>query len=92
MEFQYWQLAVVVALVVLVVWGLRAARRTTLAVLAATLLIISGFLLYTLVLNEPYLEQDANSRLDAVALIGIPALLGAGAATLALRHAGSRRD
>jgi hypothetical protein len=91
MEFRYWQLVVVVALPGVVVWGLRTARRTALAVLAATLLIISGFQLYTLVLNEPYLEPDANSRLDAVALIGIPALLGAGSAVLALRHADSRR-
>ncbi|WP_433789228.1 hypothetical protein [Actinoplanes sp. CA-252034] len=90
MEPAFWQLAVIVALIAAAVWGYRTSQRATLAVTAAVLLITSGLLWYTLVLDEPYLESDANSRLDAVALIGIPALLGAGAAVLAFRRTGTR--
>ncbi len=91
MELQYWHFAVVVALVALVVWGLRASWQTTLVGLAGALLIISSLLFYTLVLDEEYLESDLNSRLDSVALIGIPALLGVGLGVFAFTRTRSRR-
>lgn len=91
MEFQYWYLVVAVALVALVMWGFRVSRQRTLLGVAAALLAISGFLLYTLVLDEPSLEHDLDSRLDAWALIGIPAVLGVSLGVLAIKRTRSRR-
>jgi len=90
MVFQYWHLAVVVVLAALVVWGLVASRRRTLFGLAAALLAFSGFALYTLVLDEPDLAHDLNSRVEDLALIGLPAVAGVGIA-LAVMRAGRRR-
>jgi hypothetical protein len=87
MVLQYWHFAVLAGLVALVVWGLRASRRTTLFGLAALLVITGGWLLYTLVLEEPYLDQSVE---DA-ALIGVPVVLGIGLGALALKGTRSRR-
>lgn len=91
MVFQYWHLVVVVALGALVMWGFRVSPQRTLIGLAATLVAASGLLLYTLVLDEPYLESDLDSRLDALALIGIPAILGISLGVLVVKRARSRR-
>ena len=91
MVFQYWHLVVVVVLGALVGWSFRVSRQRALLGLAATLVALSGFLLYTLILDEPYLEHDLNSRLDALALIGIPAILGVGLGLLAVKRHKSRR-
>jgi hypothetical protein len=85
-ELRYWHLAVVVALTALIVWGVRVARRTTVVVSAAILMVLSGWLFYTLVVDEAYLESDLNSRLDVVGLIGVPAALGVGLIVLAVRR------
>jgi hypothetical protein len=90
MVFQSWHLVGVVLLAALVVWGLRVSRRRTLLGLAATLLALSGFALYTLVLDEPYLEHDLNSRLEDVAFIGVPAVVAVGI-VLAVKRVGDRR-
>lgn len=87
MVLQYWHFAVLAGLVALVVWGLRASRRTTLFGLAAFLVITGGWLLYTLVLEEPYLDHGVE---DA-ALIGVPVVLGIGLGALALKGTRSRR-
>jgi NADH:ubiquinone oxidoreductase subunit K len=84
MVLEYWHLAVVAALLALIGWGLRAARQTTLVVLAVTLLLISAFLLYTLVLEETHLESDLNAQVDAILIIATPALAGVALATLAI--------
>jgi uncharacterized membrane protein YedE/YeeE len=91
MVFAYWQPAVVVGLVALVGWGLRASRQRTLLGLAIALVIISGFLLYTLVLEEQHLDQDLNGQLQTLAMIGIPAVLGLGLGALAVKRARSSR-
>jgi uncharacterized membrane protein YedE/YeeE len=91
MVFQYWHLVVVAALGALVVWGFRVSRRLTLLGLAATLVAISGFLLYTLVLEEAHLEADLNSQLETLALIGIPAIMGVSLGVLVVRSARSRQ-
>ncbi|MDI6102097.1 hypothetical protein QLQ12_26110 [Actinoplanes sp. NEAU-A12] len=90
MEFQIWQPVVLVALGALIVWGLLVSRRRTLLGLAIALVTISGFLLYTLVLEEAHLEQDLNAQLDVVALVGIPAILGVVSGVFALRRTGDR--
>ncbi|BAL88236.1 hypothetical protein AMIS_30160 [Actinoplanes missouriensis 431] len=90
MEPQYWQLAVVAAIVGLAVWAYRRSQRATLAVAAVVLLITSGLLFYTFVLDEPYLERDANGLLDIAAWVGIPALLGIAAGALAVRRGSPR--
>jgi hypothetical protein len=41
------------------------------------------------VVDEPYLEHDLNSRLEDLAFIGIPAVLGIGI-LLAVKRAGGR--
>jgi hypothetical protein len=89
MESQYLYLVVVVVLAALVMWGLLASRRRTLLGLGAALVALSGFALYTLVLDEPYLEHDLNSRLEDLAFIGIPAVLGIGV-LLVVKRAGGR--
>jgi hypothetical protein len=89
MEFQFLLVVVAVVLAALLVWGLLVSRRRTLLGLAAALVALSGFALYTLVLDEPYLENDLNGRLDDLAFIGIPALLGVGI-LLAVRRSGGR--
>lgn len=91
MVFQYWHLVVVVALVALVVGAFRVSRQRTLLGLAAALVAISGFLLYTLVLEEQHLEHDLNSWLEVLALIGIPAVLGVGLGMLAIKRTRGRR-
>lgn len=91
MEFEMWHLAVLAAVVTLIGWGLRVSPRPVMAGLAATSLLISGFLLYTLVLEEENIELDLNGKIDTVALIGIPALLGVGLAVLAARRPRSRQ-
>jgi hypothetical protein len=91
MAFQYWHLLVPAALLALIVWGFRAARQATLLTLALTLLATSGFLLNTLVLDEPSLNHDLNSVMDDAALIGIPAVLGAALGALAVKQIMSRR-
>ncbi|GLY08483.1 MULTISPECIES: hypothetical protein [Actinoplanes] len=85
MEFQYWYLAVVAAFLGLIVWGLVAARRKSMFGLAAALIAISGFLLWTLVLEETNIEYDMNSIIDTVAMVGIPAVLGIGLGVFALK-------
>ena len=90
MVFQYWHLAVVVAVAALVVWGLKVSRRRTLLGLGTTLLALSGFALYTLVLDEPNLGHDLNSRLEDLAFIGIPAVIGI-TLMLAVKRSGSRQ-
>jgi len=92
MVFQYWHLVVAVVLGALVMWSFRVSRQRTLLGLAATLVIISFFLLYTLILDEPYLERDLDSRLDALGLIGIPAILGVGLGVLVVKRSRSRRS
>ncbi|GIG90352.1 hypothetical protein [Plantactinospora endophytica] len=87
MVIQYWHLVVIVTLVALAGWGLRVARQRTLLGLAATLLLVSGFLLYTLVIEESAVENGV----DDLALIGIPAVLGVGLGLLAVKHAKARR-
>ncbi|BEL05941.1 hypothetical protein Q0Z83_041320 [Actinoplanes sichuanensis] len=92
MVLQWWHLAVVVAVGALIIWGVRVSRQRTLLGVAAALVVLSGFLLYTLVLEEePYLESDLNGQLETVALIGIPAILGVVLFVVALRRAGTRR-
>jgi len=91
MVFQYWYLVIPVALGALVVWGFRAARQTTLIALAAGLLAVSGFMLNTLVLDEPNLGHDLNSRIEDVAWIGTPAVLGVVFGVLAVKGIMSRR-
>lgn len=83
MAFRYWHLMVPVVLSVLVLWSVRKLSRRTLFSLAVTLLALSAFLLYTLVLGEPYLEPDPDSRREDLVLIGIPAFLGLGFGGLA---------
>jgi hypothetical protein len=87
MVFQYWHLGVVAAVVAVVVWGMLVARRGTLIGLAVTLVIISGWLLYTLVLDEPYLDHDA----DTAVMIGTPAVVGVVFGLLAVRNPWARR-
>ena len=60
--------------------------RRLLAV-AVALLVLSGFLLYTLVLGEPYLEPDRNAMVENAVAIGVPGLAGLVVAALALRRA-----
>lgn len=91
MVFQYWHLAIPVALGALVVWGLRVARQATLLALAAALLAVSGFLLYTLVLEETNLQHDLNSQVEDAALIGVPAVLGLTFGVIALKRIMGRR-
>jgi hypothetical protein len=88
-EPEYWHLAVVGAVIALLVWGWRTARRTTLIVCAVVLMALSGFLLYTLVLEEQFVESDLNSMLEAGAMIGIPALLAVAFGAFAIRLRGS---
>lgn len=64
---------VIVGLVVLAFW--RAPRPAAFG-LGAALLLLSLFLLNTLILDEPFVEKDLNSNLDAAAMIGVPAVLG----------------
>lgn len=90
MVFQYWHLVVVVVLAALVVWGLLVSRRRTLLGLAVALLAFSGFALYTLVLDEQYLDHDVNSRLEDTAFIGVPAVIAIGI-MLAVKRVGGRR-
>ncbi|MEU4624787.1 hypothetical protein AB0G04_33050 [Actinoplanes sp. NPDC023801] len=87
MEFQYWHLGVVAAFVILVIVGMRVSTRRTLVGLGAALMLAAGFLFYTLILDEEYLDMDANARLDAAALIGVPAVLGVGLVLLAVKRA-----
>jgi hypothetical protein len=89
-EPEYWHLAVIGAVIALLVWGFRTARRTTLVVCAAVLTALSGFLLYTLVLEEPFLDSDLNSRLETGAMIGIPALLAVAFGFFAIRQRSPR--
>lgn len=91
MVFQYWHLVIPVALCALVVWGLRVTRQATLLGVAVTLLAVSGFLLYTLVLDEPNLGHDLNSRIEDVAWIGVPAVLGLAFGVFAVKRIMSRR-
>ncbi|GAA2505801.1 hypothetical protein [Winogradskya humida] len=88
MVFQYWHLGVVAAVAAVVVWGMLAARRATLIGLAATLVVISGWLLYTLVLDEPYIDHDA----ETVVMIGTPAVVGVVFGLLAVRNPWTRRQ
>lgn len=89
MELKLWQLLVMVPVLavagVLAVWAFRTSPRRALLGGAAALVAISGFLLYTLVLDEPSLGHDLNSRLDEVGLIGVPAVLGVGLGVFAVR-------
>lgn len=87
MVLQYWHFAVLAAVAALVLWGLRASRRPTLFGLAALLVITSGWLLYTLVLEEPAINQE----IEDVALIGLPAVLGLGLGVLAIKGTRGRR-
>ncbi|GAB2574465.1 hypothetical protein Aab01nite_15630 [Paractinoplanes abujensis] len=86
MELQSWHLVVVVALAAAAVWAVRVAGQRALAVLAVAFVLVSGWLLNTLVLDEAYLEPDLNSRLDAALLIAAPALIGVGLGVLAVRR------
>ena len=91
MEFQYWQLVFPIALGAVVVWGLRNAREATLLGLAGTLLATSGLLLYTLILDEPYLDPDVNSQVEDLALIGMPAALGVAFGVVGVKRLLGRR-
>ncbi|MEV6346776.1 hypothetical protein [Actinoplanes sp. NPDC051851] len=53
---------------------------------AALLLAVSGLLLYTLVIDEPYLGFDTDAAVETTLAVGIPALSGLAIATLALRR------
>ncbi|MBM2620451.1 hypothetical protein JIG36_33570 [Actinoplanes sp. LDG1-06] len=86
MQLELWYVVIAVALAGVVVWGFRASQWRTLAVLAALLLVVSGWLFFTLVLDETYVESDLNSRLDDVVLIGLPALAGIALGVLAFRR------
>jgi hypothetical protein len=67
----------------------RAQTRRLLAA-AAVLLGLSGWLWYTLVLGEPYLEYDSNARFEDAVAICVPALAGLVVATVALTRARRR--
>ncbi|XVV15768.1 hypothetical protein ACQP2X_15910 [Actinoplanes sp. CA-131856] len=84
MVFHYWHLAVLAGMVALIVWALRVARRPALAVLAALLVVVSGLLFSTLVLDEEFVEHSPAD----IALIGLPAVLGLGLGALALKRTG----
>ncbi|WP_433832567.1 hypothetical protein ACQP2E_16465 [Actinoplanes sp. CA-015351] len=64
-----------------------AANSGRLFAVAAVLFGLSGFLLYTLVLGEPYLEPDSNAVVEQAVAIGLPALAGVLVAALAFRRA-----
>lgn len=64
----------------------RPSGSILLSVLAALLLGVSAFLLYTLVLEEPYLVHGWN---DAV-IVGVPAVAGVVVAVLAVLARRSR--
>ncbi|MGX6603906.1 hypothetical protein ACWKSP_17425 [Micromonosporaceae bacterium Da 78-11] len=85
MVIQYWHLALLVVLTALLGWGLMVTRRKALLGVAAILLALSGFAYYTLVLDEQYLDRDLNGRLDTLAFIGIPAVIGVGILLAVLR-------
>ncbi|WP_250031120.1 hypothetical protein [Paractinoplanes maris] len=64
----------------------RHGRTGLLLVLAAALLGLSGFLLWTLVLDEPYLEPDLNAKVEQAVAVAVPALAGLVVARAALRR------
>jgi uncharacterized membrane protein YphA (DoxX/SURF4 family) len=66
----------VASLLVLFGVGLRLFRRTTLVTTAVALFCLSGFFLYTLILDECCLARDFNSITEDAAIIGVPALAG----------------
>jgi hypothetical protein len=77
MVFEYWHLGVLAALAGLIVWGVLVSRRRTMLALGVALIVLSGLLLHTLVLEEVHYEADgAVSVLEDVAAIGIPAVAG----------------
>ncbi len=65
-----------------------AARR--LLAVAAALLGLSGFLLYTLVLGEDHLERDRNAIVEDAVVIATPAVVSLLVAVLALVRARRR--
>lgn len=65
-------------------------RSGSLFALATVLLLVSAWLLWTLVIEEgPYLERDLNAIVDTCLFVGVPALAGLVAAALAVRRARS---
>ena len=62
----------------------NAASRLLLVALG--LLVLSGWLLCTLVLGEPYLELDRNAMVEESVAIALPAVAGVVAGVLAVRR------
>lgn len=52
---------------------------------AAALLCASAFLLYTLILEENYIEHDTDAMVNHTATIGVPALTGMVLAAAAIK-------
>ncbi len=89
MEFHYWHLVVLVVLVALVGWGFRVARQRMLLASAVFLVAVSGWLLYTLVLEEVHLDQEGTR--EALAFVAVPAVAGVGLGALWVKRIRSRR-
>jgi len=63
----------------------RSPWPTFLFTAAAALLCCSVFLLYTLILEEGYIDHDTDAMVDLTAIIGGPALAGVALAAVAVR-------
>lgn len=89
---EYWHLLIPVVLGALIVWSLRAARPATVLGVAAALLVVSGWLVQTLILDElPHLARDLNGTIDTAVWIGAPAILGVTLAVMGIRRIRGRR-
>ncbi len=78
MEIGFGQVVAALVFVAVLVLAFRASPRAASVGFGALLLVVSGFLLWTLVLEEPFIAEDVNAQWDAAAMIGIPAVLGVG--------------
>ncbi|SDS61749.1 hypothetical protein [Actinoplanes derwentensis] len=76
MELGFGPIAVALVVVLLVVLAFRKSSWSAAIGLGIALVLLSGFLLNTLILDEPYIEKDLNSNLDSAALIGGSAVIG----------------
>lgn len=78
MEIGIGTVAVALAVVLLVVLAFWKAPKGAAIGLGIALVLVSVWLVNTLYLDEPYMDRDLNSNLDAVAMIGGSAVLGIG--------------